>query len=309
MAETTIIDRYRFYLANARGLTANTVQAYAGDVRRFLEWLDGEPDDLDDMHPLLLGRWVAHLTRAGKRRRTVIRHVASVRSFYQFLTHSDGRFRSSPVPVAGRYPMKSETSEPHHRGTAEVNRLLAAADGDTPNGIRDRAALEMLYATGIRLSELHAMDLGDLDRLDCTIVVRGKGNRQREVLYGGPASDQLHRYLLHGRPALCGHEQPALWVNRNGGRLSKQALGNLVRRYADKAELRSGVHPHTLRHSFATHLLEGGADLRVIQELLGHRSVATTQVYADVTKPEARAAYLRHHPLARPAEPRLIIRA
>ena len=303
MTDPSLIERYRFYLANARGLAPNTVRAYAGDVGRFLDWLDGEDDDLLDMHPLLLGRWVAHLTKEGKGRRTVIRHVGSVRSFYKFLTHVDGRFRTSPVPSARNYPMESATHVPRFLGQSESRRLMEAANDATPCGLRDRALLEMMYASGVRLAEAHNMDRGDLDRLRGDVWVVGKGNQEREVLYGADAEQALHRYLAHGRPALLvDPEQPALWLNRYGGRLSRRAIGAVVRCYADKAGLSSGVHPHVIRHSFATAVLEGGADLRVIQELMGHSSVATTQIYAHVTKGEARKAYLEHHPLARPKE-------
>ena len=310
MTNPSLIERYRFYLVNARGLRPNTVRAYSGDVGRFLDWLDGEDDDLLDMHPLLLGRWVAHLTQAGKGRRTVIRHVGSVRSFYKFLTHVDGRFRTSPVPSARNYPMASETHVPRFLGQAESRRLMEAANDATPCGLRDRALLELMYASGVRLAEAHDMDRGDLDRLRGDVRVVGKGNKEREVLYGADADHALHRYLAHGRPALLvDTEQPALWLNRSGGRLSRRGIATVVRCYADRAGLTSGVHPHVLRHSYATAMLEGGADLLIIQDQMGHSSVATTQIYAHVTKKEARQAYLAHHPLARPLAPRLVIRA
>ena len=310
MTDPSLIERYRFYLANARGLAPNTVRAYAGDVGRFLDWLDGEDDDLLDMHPLLLGRWVAHLTKAGKGRRAVIRHVGSVRSFYKFLTHVDGRFRASPVPSVRNYPMASETHVPRFLGQSESRRLMEAANDATPCGLRDRALLEMMYASGVRLAEAHGMDLAHVDRLNADVLVRGKCNKEREVLYGADADGALHRYLAHGRPALLVNpEQPAMWLNRYGGRLSQRAIATVVRCYADKAGLSSGVHPHVLRHSFATAMLEGGAGLLVIQKLMGHSSVATTQIYAHVTKKEARQAYLEHHPLAKPPAPRLVIRA
>ena len=310
MTDPSLTDRYRYYLANARRLAPNTVRAYAGDVGRFLDWLDGEDDDLQDMHPFLLGRWVAHLSRAGKRRSTVIRHVGAVRSFYRYLTHVDGRFRTSPVPSAHNYLMESETHTPRYLGQSESRRLMDAAKDVTPCGLRDHALLEMMYASGVRLTEAHDMDRGDITRLRGAVRVRGKGNKERDVLYGAAADQALHRYLAHGRPALLvDPEQPALWLNRYGDRLSRRAIGTIVRCYADKAGLSSGVHPHVLRHSFATGMLEGGADLRVIQELMGHSSVVTTQIYAHVTKKEARAAYLEHHPLAKPPAPTLVIRA
>ena len=310
MTDPSLIDRYRFYLANARGLADNTVQAYAGDVGRFLDWMDSTGADVDDMRPLLLGDYVYHLSKAGKRRSTLKRNVAAVRSFYRFLTHVDGRFRKSPVPDAHDYPMNMEDRTPRWVGETEAARLMDTADDATPCGLRDRALLELLYATGVRLAEAHGMDVAHVDRLNGHVLVRGKGGKEREVFYGYAADEALHRYLVDGRPELLADPtEPALWLNRYGGRLSRQSIDNVVRCYAAKAGLTAGIHPHVIRHSFATALLEGGADLRVIQKLMGHSSVATTQIYAHVTKKEARKAYLEHHPLAKPPRPRLVIRA
>ena len=205
--------------------------------------------------------------------------------------------------------MNMEDRNPRWIGPAEATRLMDAADDATPRGLRDRALLEMMYASGVRLAEARGMDLAHVDRLNGVVLVRGKGNKEREVLYGADSDRALRRYLAHGRPALLvDPREPALWLNRYGGRLSRQSINAVVRCYADKTGLSSRVHPHVIRHSFATAMLEGGADLRVIQHLMGHSSVATTQIYAHVTKKEARAAYLEHHPLARPPRPRLIIR-
>ena len=269
---------------------------------RFLDWLDSCGAGIDDMSALALGDYVFQMTRAGKRRSTIKRNVAAVRSFYRFLT-ATRRIDSSPIPPSSEYPMKAEGRVPRWIGRAEAERLMEAANDATPCGLRDRALLEMMYASGVRLAEARSMDLAHVDRLNSDVLVRGKGGKEREVLYGADADRALHRYLAHGRPALLvDPDQPALWLNRYGGRLSQRAIATVVRCYADKAGLSSGVHPHVLRHSFATALLEGGADLRVIQHLMGHSSVVTTQIYAHVTKGEARKAYLEHHPLAKPRE-------
>ena len=308
MTDRILIDRYRSYLANTCWLACNTVLAYAGDVGRFLEWLDSDGRNLPDMDRSLLANWVAELTRAGRRRRTVIRHVSALQSFYSFLALRDPRF-GEMVPSAPKYPMKSEKALPSRLTYGEIERLLAAAGDDTPYGLRDLALLEMLYATGLRLSELHEMELADLDRLEYSFEVIGKGEKKRKVFYGIMASEALFRYLEEGRPAIASAAEPALWVNRHGGRLSKQSIGGIVRRYARLAGLRSGFHPHSLRRSFATPLLKGGANFRAIQKLMGHSGVATTQIYAHVDKEDARDALLQRHPLAKPPRPRLIIRA
>ena len=178
MTSPDLIDRYRFYLANARGLADNTVQAYAGDVRRFLDWMDATGADVDDMRPLLLGDYVYHLSKAGKRRSTLKRNVAAVRSFYRFLTSVDGRFRKSPVPDACDYPMNMEDRKPRWIGLAEATRLMEAANDATPCGLRDRALLEMMYASGVRLAEAHGMNHAHVDRLNGDVLVRRQG-RQR----------------------------------------------------------------------------------------------------------------------------------
>ena len=309
MTDPNLIGRYRFYLSAARGLSQNTVEAYAGDVGRFLDWLDSRDAGIDDMSALALGDYVFQMTRAGKRRSTIKRNVSAVRSFYRFLA-ATRRIDQSPVPPSSEYPMKAEERVPRWIGGAEAGRLMGAADDSTPCGLRDRALLEMLYASGVRLAETQGMNVDDIDRLKGDVLVRGKGGKEREVLYGYYADTALHRYLGDGRPRLLADpREPALWLNRYGRRLSRQSIGAVVRCYAAKAGLTTGVHPHVIRHSFATAMLEGGADLRVIQKLLGHSSVATTQIYAHVPKGEARKAYLEHHPLANPKQVRRVIRA
>ena len=252
--------------------------------------------DLDDPGALYLGDYVYELAKSGRARTTIKRDVAAIRSFYRFLTTVDGRNRQAEKPLLS---MKVPKPLPSFLGKSEAERLMTAADDVTPFGLRDRAALEMLYASGVRLAELHDMDLVDVRQTTRDLHVIGKGNRERRVLYGREAAAALQRYLQEGRPALATRGEPALWLNRDGGRLSRRSIGSVVRCYAEKAGLRAGVHTHTLRHSYATHLLQGGADLRVIQELLGHRSVATTELYTHVTHDDARRAYLAYHPLAR----------
>ena len=183
--------------------------------------------------------------------------------------------------------------------------MLAAPDDDSPAGLRDRAILEVLYACGVRLAELQGMNLGDIYSDRREILVRGKGDKERWTLYGAPAQDALDRYLEDGRPhfsAASAHSDP-LFVNRYGARLSRRSIEKIVRDYAARAGLKEGIHTHTLRHSFASHMLEGDADLRVIQELLGHSSVSTTQLYTHITKQEARRAYMDFHPLASGSDP------
>ena len=180
-----------------------------------------------------------------------------------------------------------------------MGRLLDAPVTTSPLGIRDQAILEILYSCGVRLAEIHGLNAKDLQLGRKEILVRGKGAKERWVVFGKPTEKALARYLEEGRPQLAqGNPAPeqALFLNRYGQRLSRRSFETLVKRYASEAGTRDGVHPHTLRHTFATHMLEGGADLRIIQELLGHSSPTTTQIYTHVTKQEALAAYMTHHP-------------
>ena len=169
--------------------------------------------------------------------------------------------------------------------------------------MRDKAILEMLYGCGVRLAEIQGMDVGDINFGQRAVLVRGKGDKERQVLFGRPAEESLLRYMNEGRQALAeeadtGKRSNALFLNRYGQRLSRRSIESLVKRYSAAAGTRDDVHPHTLRHTFATHMLEGGADLRVIQELLGHSSPQTTQIYTHITKAEALQVYLTHHPRA-----------
>jgi site-specific recombinase XerD len=172
--------------------------------------------------------------------------------------------------------------------TEDIDRIAAAADGAGPADLRDRALIELLYAAGLRVSEVAALDLAQLDLRDRSVRVFGKGKKERVGVFGEPAAAALNRYLKAGRPELVTGKEPALFLNRFGGRLTARSVQSIVRKYATKAGLPLAVHPHLLRHSFATHLLDGGADLRVVQELLGHESPNTTQIYTHVSEARKR---------------------
>jgi len=234
----------------------------------------------------------------GFARVSMARKLTVVRSFYRFLVQ-EGLFRSTPVPSGRSFRLKVEKPLPGFLGKREVGRLLEAPVTTSPLGIRDRAILEVLYSCGIRLAEIQSLNANDIQLGRREILVRGKGNKERWVVFGSPTETALVRYLQEGRPHLAGADvksEQALFLNRYGQRLSRRSFEILVRRYAAQAGTRDGVHPHTLRHTFATHMLEGGADLRIIQELLGHSSPTTTQIYTHVTKQGALAAYMTHHP-------------
>ncbi len=303
------LERYPLFLRGQRGLSENTVRIYLTDLNPFRDYLSREGLSVTDMDRQLLRGYLAWLATAGRvgtdghspvrgyARISIVRKLVALRSFYRFLIQ-EGLFKSSPIPLGRSFQVKVQKTLPNFLGQREVGRLIEAPDDATPLGLRDRAILEALYACGVRLAELQGMDVPAVNFDRREILVRGKGAKERLVLFGQPTEAALRRYLQEGRPQLATRPTPALFLNRYGQRLSRRSIEKIVRRYAAQAGVRSGVHPHTLRHTFASHLMEGGADLRVIQELLGHASPTTTQIYTHVTKQEAQRAYLNYHPRA-----------
>ena len=291
------------YLLGQRGLSENTEKVYMADLCSFRQYLANENLGLEDMDRQTLRGFLAWLSTNGKAgqqgyaRVSVARKLTVVRAFYRFLVQ-EGLFRSTPVPSGQSFKVKLTKTLPKFLGQREVSQLMDMPDEDTIFGVRDKAILETLYACGIRLAEIHGLNLSDINFPRKEILVRGKGSKERLVLFGRSTKDALDIYIRRARRELEARPCQALFLNRYGGRLSKRSYEKLVRRYSALVRDHSDIHPHTLRHSFATHMLEGGADLRVIQELLGHSSPTTTQVYTHITKQEALTAYLEHHPRA-----------
>lgn len=308
-----LIRRFGESLRGQKGRAENTVRVYTTDLRPFLAFVGDhelDPRKLDRHH---LRRYLAWLSTSardegeGYARVSVARKLVVLRSFYRFLVQ-EGFVATNPIPKGRSFNIKVQKRLPVFLGKEEAERLLAAPDVSDNLGMRDRAILELLYSSGIRLSETHGLDIADVTMDSGEVRVLGKGSKERLVLLGSHAVQALDRYLRLARPRLCsdrpdsrrGDSREALFLNRYGGRLSRRSIEKIVARYAMVAATRPGVHPHTLRHTFATHLMEGGADLRVVQELLGHSSPATTQVYTHVTQTAARAQYMTTHPRARP---------
>ena len=298
-----LTQKYQLYLRGQRGLSENTVRIYLTDVESFRQYLARERQYPSQMNRQMLRGYLAWLAtsarggREGYARVSITRKLTALRSFYRFLVQEEW-FRSSPVPSGRSFQVKVEKPLPAFLGKQEVARLLETPDTSDVFGLRDRAILEVLYSCGVRLAEIHGIDLPDIKFASKEILVRGKGSKERWVLFGKSTVDALRRYLTESRPKLATGTIPALFLNRYGQRLSRRSFEKLVRQYAARAGLRNGIHPHTLRHTFASHMLEGDADLRVIQELLGHSSPTTTQLYTHITKGEARNAYLNFHPRA-----------
>ena len=298
------LQTYLDHLAVERGLAANTLASYRRDLRRYLGHLAArdvsEPERVgegdvsaflvrlregDDEHPPLAANSAA-------------RAVVAVRGFHRFLLREG---MTSQDPARAVRPPSPPKRLPKAISVEEVEALLAGAGADeTPRALRDRALLELLYGSGARISEAVGLDVDELDLESGTVRLLGKGSKERVVPVGSYARAAVSAYLVRGRPALAasGAGSPALFLNARGGRLSRQSAWTVLRAAAQRAGVRKEISPHTLRHSFATHLLDGGADVRVVQELLGHASVTTTQVYTLVTVDRLREVYATAHPRA-----------
>ena len=299
------VERFLDHLTVERGLAGNTVDAYRRDLTRYVAFLGrrGVEDPADAGEPEI-SAFVRELSSSeylpGRpyRSSSVARALAAVRSFHKFLVR-EGDIDADPAEGVTR--PKVPRTLPRPLTVDEVAALISAPrDDGTPAALRDRAMLEALYGAGLRISELVGLDVDDVDLEEGSVRVLGKGSRERVVPVGRYAIAALEGYLVRGRPTLARpRTRGALFLNQRGGRLTRQGCTNIVKAMARRAGIRKRVTPHMLRHSFATHLLEGGADVRVVQELLGHASVASTQIYTLVTKDRLRKVYFDAHPRAR----------
>ncbi len=267
-----------------------TLRNYASDIAGFVAYLqETQQKDVLDVTRQTFRAYLAVLADQGVARASVARKVSTIHTFYRYLVTSAILPRD---PLQGVSPPKRERRLPRILDEREAAVLMTAPAVDDAFGLRDRAILELLYAAGIRVAELVGLNLDAVDLREARMVVRGKGNRERVALLGSPAIAALERYLASARPTLATKDgEQALFLNRDGGRLTARAVQLMVRRAGAEAGLSVATHPHLLRHSFATHLLDGGADLRVVQELLGHASAGTTQIYTHVTEARQRQVY------------------
>jgi integrase/recombinase XerC len=293
-----VFNKYINYLEAERNASPYTVRNYTHDLLDFFSYLKSrEVTSLNEVDKQTLRGYLSQLVKGGFAKVSVSRKLSAIRSFYRYLLR-EKLVASSPVATTSS--PKLDKRLPGFLTPAETVRLLEAPDLATPQGQRDRALMELLYASGLRVSELASLDLDQVDLDSGEIRVWGKGAKERVVLMGKPAAMALSVYLSQGRPQLLGKKKSyALFVNRDGGRLTERSIQRTLTRYSRVAGISKRVHPHMLRHTFATHLLDGGADLRVVQELLGHASLSSTQIYTHVTKSQARKVYLSAHPLAR----------
>ncbi len=291
------VDSFMAHCGAEKGLAAASLEAIEHDLARLRKWAEEAgltgPGQVQDSHlRAFLGDWAGELAATSR-----ARLMSSLRGFFRFLV-SEGMAPADPtatiaIPRRGR-------KLPVVLSVSQVTRLIEGQTGTRPADLRDRAILEILYGCGCRVSELCGVDLTDLDLEEEMLLLRGKGSKQRIVPVGQPAAEAVQRYLLDGRGTLLkGKASAALFLNARGGRLSRVSVWNLIKKAAREAGLSAEMSPHTLRHSYATHLLEGGADLRVVQELLGHADISTTEIYTHIDRTWLAEAWLEAHPRAR----------
>jgi integrase/recombinase XerC len=295
------IESFADYLTRVRSLSQHTVTAYTRDVRQFGAWVhstSGKEPISGEIDHVLLRSFLGMLRRRGYASGTVARKLASLRAFFRFLQHS-GEIDEDPAVLL--HSPRARQRLPVFFSREEMIAALTAPAGDSLQAVRDRAILEFLYSTGVRLSELAGLDLKDVDLRDRSARVRGKGKKERITPFGKAALEALEEYLKTRAELIRTKEAPdtgALWLNRSGRRLSGRSVQSMVRRYLRQVSEREKVSPHVIRHTFATHLLDSGADLRAVQELLGHESLSTTQVYTHLTTDRLKQVYRQAHPRA-----------
>ena len=309
-------DGFMNYLQAEQNLSPRTVRNYVadlkgnliqGDPKGFFQYLEMKnlafPANVDKY---VVRGYMAWVLDQGVVKSSVARKLSALRSLYRYLLREE-LIPESPLPInrhrgsrLSAFSLKLDKRLPGFLTTDEMTKLLEAPDPTTPQGLRDRAVMELFYAAGLRISELVSIQVNQVDLYSRELRVMGKGSKERLVLIGQPAAAAIKVYLKHGRPKLLGKRRnDAMFLNYQGTRMTARWVQEQVFHYARAAGIRQEVHPHLLRHSFATHLLDGGADLRVVQELLGHASLSSTQIYTHVSRNQARKVYLASHPFAK----------
>jgi len=291
------VNEFINYLAVERGLAQNTLESYGRDLRQFQNYLmSSQIDIVKDSSRNTILTYLNSLQTKGRAVSTISRNLAAIKSFYQYLVRE--RYLEKD-PAANLESPKLEKKLPKILSISEVEELLKQPNTYTPTGLRDKAMLELLYATGIRVSELISLNISDVNLDMGYIKCYGKGAKERIVPLGSIAAKCVQDYINKGRSKLVRtYEEAALFVNHHGNRLTRQGFWKIIKRYAREANITKEITPHTLRHSFATHLLENGADLRSVQEMLGHADISTTQIYTHVTKNRLKEVYDKAHPRA-----------
>ncbi len=291
------IARFSQYLKGEKNVSSHTLRSYSSDLNDFLNFLEKEriPLKVRYIDHLTIRRFLASLQRRGLSHTTTARKLATLRSFFRFLCREE---YLEVNPTLGTRTPKLAKRLPKFLALSEVFTLLESPDEKSILGARDRAILELLYATGMRVSELVGLECADVDLLGGVAKVWGKGGKERLAPFGTEAARALHNYLKRREALHPGEGERGLFLNKSGSRISTRSIRRLLDKYIKKASLSQRISPHTLRHSFATHLLDAGADLRSVQELLGHASLSTTQVYTHLTTERLKKVYDKAHPRA-----------
>lgn len=297
MFDPAWIDLFLDYLDRERGVSKHTLDAYAHDLSQFHDYLENSQRlNLAEWDPLLWEGFIYYLRKRSLTEGSIARKLSAVRAMLKYLKRKG---LINKIPSDEQAHTKPHRALPDALSPNEMRRLLLQPPLDNPLGLRDRTMLELMYATGLRVSELLGLRLSDLNMVERVLKVQGKRGRERLIPLSATASEWIQRYLTEARPALLGKRtSPSLFLNHRGSALSRIAFWNKIKEYAALAEITKNVTPHTLRHSFAIHLLNGGADLRIVQELLGHADLSTTQIYTQVSLDRLKEVYKKAHPRA-----------
>ena len=293
----SLIQEFIDYLGHEKGLADNTLESYSRDLKQYYGFLSGDTaTSLAGASQSTIVAYLMLLRKQGKATATIARRLAALKAFYQFLVKEN---YVATDPTDELSSPKLERKLPKVLTVEEVERLLSQPDVTNPVGRRDKAMLELLYATGIRVSELVNLNVIDIDLKEGFVRCMGKGSKERVVPMGEISISALKSYLENARlKIIADPKEKAIFVNHHGKRLTRQGFWKIVKKYASQAQIRKEITPHTLRHSFATHLLENGADIRAVQEMLGHADISTTQIYTHVTKDRLKDVYAKSHPRA-----------
>ena len=296
MSENREVDAFINYLIVEKGLSRNTLDAYRADLDMFRSFLSDEKETIQSVSEEIVSRYVAWLFNTGYSPRSIMRYCSSLRHFYRFLSE-EGLIGENPTDVLES--PRAFKLLPKYLTDDEVEALLTLPDIGTPFGLRDRAMLELLYATGLRVSELVNLKLNDLNFEECFLIAFGKGAKERLVPFTTAAKDWVERYRDQARPELESEKSGFhLFLNRLGGPLTRQGFWKNLKGYARQLGISDKLSPHTLRHTFATHLLEHGADLRAVQMMLGHSAISTTEIYTHISMERLKRVYFDFHPRA-----------
>lgn len=302
MSESFDFDRtfsiFKSYLEGERGCAKNTLKSYENDLKKFNDFLTRNLEkDIANAEKMDVQKYIDHLYDMNYSSATVSRNISTLKTYYRCM-RSDGLLLHNPCEKIKTF--KVTKNLPDTLSVKEMIELIESVKPEIPYGLRDRAMLELLYSSGIRVSELSDLDIGDIDFKNGILRAKGKGGKKRLVPIGETAMDVLHWYINSARRALENERSGfILFLNSRGARISRQSIWKIIKRQALVTGLFSKVTPHTFRHSFATHLLENGADLRYVQEMLGHSSISTTQIYTNISREYLKKTYLKFHPRAR----------